>query len=99
MYLAILQYFNNKFQKYFFNLCVQDELSEPDDESEEEQDPEIWEDVLPDDFLCDLNSSDSCPEPSPKQTRTQKLTILVQWLVYFLLMWQSLCKLSDNGLD
>lgn len=57
------------------------------------------EDVLPDDFLCDVDSNDSCPEPSSKQTRTQKLTILVQWLVYFLIMWQSLCKLSDNGLD
>ena len=41
----------------------------------------------------------TCLEPTPKQSRTQKLTALVQWLVHFILMWQSLCKLSDNGLE
>lgn len=51
------------------------------------------------DRLCDLESNEACPEPNPKQTRIQKLSALVQWLVYFILMWQSLCKLSDNGLE
>ena len=51
------------------------------------------------DLLCDLESNEACPEPNPKQTRIQKLSALVQWLVYFILMWQSLCKLSDNGLE
>ena len=70
-----------------------------DHTSEEEQEPEVWEDVSMEDLLCDIESRELCPEPTPKQTRTQKLTALVQWLVYFLLMWQSLCKLSDNGLE
>lgn len=30
---------------------------------------------------------------------TQQLTTVVQWLVYFIFMWQSLCKLSDSGLE
>ena len=51
------------------------------------------------DLLCDVENNDACPEPTPKQSRTHKLTALVQWLVYFILMWQSLCKLSDNGLE
>ena len=51
------------------------------------------------DLLCDLESNEACPEPNPKQTRIQKLSVLVQWLVYFILMWQSLCKLSDNRLE
>ena len=58
-----------------------------DDTSEEEQGPEVWEDVSMEDLLCDIESREPCPEPTPKQTRTQKLTTLVQWLVYFLLMW------------
>ena len=70
-----------------------------DHTSEEEQEPEVWEDVSMEDLLCDIESREPCPEPTPKQTRTQKLTALVQWLVYFLLMWQSLRKLSDYGLE
>ena len=50
-------------------------------------------------LLCDPESNEACPEPNPKQTRIQKLSALVQWLVYFILMWQSLCRLSDNGLE
>ncbi|KAJ7394575.1 hypothetical protein OS493_000392 [Desmophyllum pertusum] len=72
---------------------------EIDEKNEDEQEPEVWEDVCIEDPLCDVENSTPCPEPTPKQTRTQKLTVLVQWLVNFILMWQSVCKLSDNGLE
>ena len=29
----------------------------------------------------------------------RSITILLQWLVYFLLLWQASCKISDNGLE
>lgn len=70
-----------------------------DGSSEEEQEPEVWEDVSLQDLLFDVENNDPCPEPTPKRSRTQKLTTLVQWLVYFILIWQSFCKLSDNGLE
>lgn len=83
---------------YFY--CSQlPERDDEMDESSDQEEPEFWEDVLMEDLLCDVESRAPCPEPSRKQTRTQKLTALVQWLVYFILMWQSLCKLSDNGLE
>ena len=28
-----------------------------------------------------------------------RVIVVVQWLSYFILMWQSFCKLSDNGLE
>lgn len=80
-------------------LQIQDKPDEAYDASEEEEEPEVWEDVAMEDLLCDVESNEACPEPSPKQSRTQKLTTLVQWLVYFILLWQSVCKLSDNGLE
>ena len=83
---------------YFYCLQLPDRDDEMDESSDQEE-PEFWEDVLMEDLLCDVESSVPCPEPYRKQTRTQKLTALVQWLVYFILMWQSLCKLSDNGLE
>ena len=61
--------------------------NEREDISEEEQEPEIWEDVSAEDLLCDVESSEPCPEPTPKQTTTQTLTALVQWIVYFILVW------------
>lgn len=85
---------------FAFHLQVLDRDDEKDEtSSEEEQEPEVWEDVSIEDLLCDVENNDPCPEPTPKQTRAQKLTALVQWLVYFILMWQSVCKLSDNGLE
>ena len=80
-------------------LQASDKPEEPDSASEDEVESEVWEDVSAEDLLCDVENNDACPEPTPKQSRTQKLTALVQWLVYFILMWQSLCKLSDNGLE
>ena len=84
---------------FCFNLQILDRDEGNGDSSEGEQEPEVWEYVSMEDLLCDVESREPCPELTPKQTRTQKLTALVQWLVYFLLMWQSLCKLSDNGLE
>ena len=71
------------FTHFFLVLQVLDRDECNDDTSEEEQGPEVWEDVSMEDLLCDIESREPCPEPTPKQTRTQKLTTLVQWLVYF----------------
>lgn len=84
---------------YYFYCSQLPDRDDEMDESSDQEEPEFWEDVLMEDLLCDVESRVPCPEPSRKQTRTQKLTALVQWLVYFILMWQSLCKLSDNGLE
>ena len=84
---------------YYFYCSQLPDRDDEMDESSDQEEPEFWEDVLMEDLLCDVESRVPCPEPSGKQTRTQKLTALVQWLVYFILMWQSLCKLSDNGLE
>jgi len=56
---------------------------------------------LIEDLYKDLHSTDdqACPEPDANQTKTQKVTALVQWFVYFILLWQSVTKISDNGLE
>jgi len=38
------------------------------------------------------------PESQQRQTSLQKVNSLVFWFVYFLLIWQATCHLSDNGL-
>ena len=68
---------------FCFNLQILDRDEGNGDTSEGEQEREVWEDVSVEDLLCDVESREPCPEPTPNQTRTQKLTALVQWLVYF----------------
>ena len=67
-------------------------------ESCEDEDSEDWhEDV--DDLLEDMAGDEPLPEPTHHQSSVQKLTTLIQWLIYFLLFWQASTKLSDNGLE
>lgn len=87
---------------YLQSICIsftdRDTCNEREDANDEEQEPGVWEDVSLEDLLCDVENSEPCPEPTPKLTGTQKFTASAQWLVYFILKWQSLCKLNDNGL-
>lgn len=39
------------------------------------------------------------PDPSQLNTTTKLATYLVQWLCFFLLYWQLICHISDNGLE
>ena len=50
--------------------------------------PEVWEGDVADD--------EPLQEPVQENSSTQALTTLLQWLVYFLLLWQATCKTSDN---
>ena len=38
------------------------------------------------------------PTPETKRSKLHSVTFLLQWLLYFLLIWQSVCHVSDNGL-
>ena len=49
-------------------------------------DDEIWPEVS--DQLLDL----------PKQRKVQIANSILEWLLYFLLIWQGVCHVSDNGL-
>ena len=63
------------------------------DESEE-----VASGVLPEVLSRDRESAPPLPESQQRQTSLQKVTSLVFWFVYFLLIWQAICHLSDNGL-
>lgn len=59
---------------------------------------EHWEETNSEEFSRDILSATPLPEPEKRRSRLQKINPLVFWLLYFLLIWQSSCKLSDNGL-
>lgn len=64
----------------------------------DEEDPYVWNGEG-EDFLQDVTNDEPLPEPKCHQSSMQTITILLQWLVYFLLFWQATCKISDNGLE
>ena len=70
-----------------------DEKSSSDCESEE-----IWNGVLPKMLSRDIESAPPLPEFQRQQTSLQKVNSLIFWFVYFLLIWQATCHLSDNGM-
>ena len=78
------------------------ELDESDDESGNDDSDsdgvENWDEIPEDQFARDIPAGTPLPEPDRKKSRLQQVNALVFWLVYFLLIWQSTCKLSDNGL-
>ena len=59
---------------------------------------ENWDGIAEDDFARDIPAATPLPEPEKKKSRLQQVSAMVFWLVYFLLIWQATCKLSDNGL-
>lgn len=46
----------------------------------------------------DIESAPPLPEFQRRQTPLQKVNSLIFWFVYFLLIWQATCHLSDNGM-
>ena len=64
----------------------------------DEEDPYVWNGEG-EDFLQDITNDEPLPEPKRHQSSIEVITILLQWLVYFLLFWQATCKISDNGLE
>ena len=72
---------------------VGDESTSSESESEE-----VWSGVLPEVLSRDIESAPPLPKSQQRQTSLQKVNSLVFWFVYFLLIWQATCHLSDNGL-
>lgn len=46
----------------------------------------------------DIENPPPLPEAQARPTSLQKVNSLIFWFVYFLLIWQATCHLSDNGL-
>lgn len=59
---------------------------------------ENWDGIPPEELVRDIPAATPLAEPESKKSRLQQVNALVFWLVYFLLIWQASCKLSDNGL-
>lgn len=82
---------------------LEDQLNGPEHQgvlssTDEEDGDEVWNDVLPDDLQQDLNGQPP-PIPDNKENRSKNVAqSLVFWLVYFLLMWQLSCHISENGM-
>ena len=82
------------------------ELSEDANTSEDEtntsdqsdSDAEHWDDLPMEEFTKDIPAATPLPEPLRRKSRVQQVNSLVFWLVYFLLVWQASCKISENGL-
>ena len=86
----------------FFIILLKDlssctDSSESSGSCEDEDSEECHEDV--DELLEDVAGDEPLPEPTRHQSSVQKLTTLIQWLIYFFLFWQASTKLSDNGLE
>ena len=58
---------------------------------------EHWDEV-PSEVLDNDLDLRPLPEPASKKTKLQEVNALVFWFVYFLLLWQTSCKISDNGM-
>ena len=82
------------------------ELSEDANTSEDEtntsdqsdSDAEHWDDLPMEEFTKNIPAATPLPEPERRKSRVQQVNSLVFWLVYFLLVWQASCKISENGL-
>ena len=69
-----------------------------DESSSDCETEEIWNGVLPEMLSRDIESAPPLPEFQRQQTSLQKVNSLIFWFVYFLLIWQATCHLSDNGM-
>ena len=65
----------------------------------DESDDEFWDDITESVISRDIQSgAPPLPEPATKERRFHQTRSLVYWILYFLLIWQSMCHVSDNGL-
>ena len=66
-----------------------------DSSTDEHSGEEIWNDHLIDDLIKDIENL----PPLPIQVENNNIVhSLVFWLLYFLLIWQTSCHISDNGM-
>ena len=75
----------------------EDGCSEVDDMESDER-PRHWNGISLDDMIQDLDSH-VLPPPKPVLLGTQKATALIQWMCFFVIYWQLVCLISDNGLE
>lgn len=78
-----------------------DVQTEDDDNTESEDcetDDEVWTDVPERLLQQDILSAPPLPDPVPKQSKVHLVSSIVRWLLYFILIWQGVCHVSDNGL-
>lgn len=69
-----------------------------DSDRSDDEHPEVWEGDI-EGLVRDVADDEPLPEPARDKSSTQALTTLLQWFIYFLLLWQATCKISDNGLE
>ena len=65
---------------------------------DESSDDEIWPEVSEQLLDQDITSKKPLPDPVPKRRKVQVANSILQWLLYFILIWQGVCHLCDNGL-
>ncbi|KAJ8315783.1 hypothetical protein KUTeg_007933, partial [Tegillarca granosa] len=71
-----------------------DEECGDDSESEDEDDvPETWDSILEEEVDEDLGILVN------RRSGLKSLNDLMFWLLYFILYWQSVCHVSDNGIE
>ena len=68
-----------------------------DSESDSEN-SEFWENTSYDQLDEGISTPPAIPEPATKQNKLHKVHALLQWMLYFLLIWKSITHLSENGL-
>ena len=80
--------------------CTREKYKGGDENSSnsETESEEVWSGVLPEMLSRDIENTPPLPEAQHHKTALQKVNSLVFWLLYFLLLWQATCHLSDNGL-
>ena len=83
----------------YIDLDSPDEEYDYDGNSSDSSDSgdECWDETPLELLRQDLHDS-PLPEPARKKNRLQRVNVLVHWFVYFLLIWQASCQISDNGL-
>ena len=64
----------------------------------EDSEDEVWTDIPRELLDQDITSPPPLPEPERKRSKLQQINSLLRWLLYFLLIWQSVCHISDNWL-
>lgn len=66
-----------------------------DSSTDEDSGEEVWNDLILKDLLKDIEN----PAPLPAQDKKKHIIhSLLFWLLYFLLIWQTSCQISENGM-
>lgn len=73
-------------------------MSNEDQDENEDTDDEVWSDIGRDLLDQDILSAPPLPDPEAKRAKLHYINSLLQWFLYFLFIWQSICHISDNGL-